>query len=108
MRNGTSIDPDEMLRDEFVVEILRYVVGHPGAKDTSRGIEKWWLSPGTLREGRRNIEERLALLVSKGWLIGRCSPRAETIYSLNESCLPEIKSFLESLETATRPAAVER
>jgi hypothetical protein len=95
MRNGTSIDPDEMLRAEFVVEILRYVVGHPGAKDTSRGIEKWWLSPGTLKEGRRNVEERLDLLVSMGWLIGRSSPRAETIYSLNESRLPEIKLFLE-------------
>ncbi len=95
MREGTSIDPDEMQRDAFIVEILRYVVGHPGAKDTSRGIEKWWLSPGTLREGRWNIEERLDLLVSKGWLIGRCSSRAETIYSLNESRLPEISEFLK-------------
>ena len=95
MRNGTSLDPDEMLRDEFIVEILRYVVGHPGAKDTRRGIEKWWLSPGALREGKRNIEERLESLVSRGWLIGRRSPQAETIYSLNESRLPEIKSFLE-------------
>jgi len=95
MHNGTSIDPDEMLRDELVVEILRYLVGHPGAKDTRRGIEKWWLAPGTLREGRRNIEERLDSLVSRGWLIGRRSPQAETIYSLNESRLLEIKSLLE-------------
>lgn len=28
---------------EFVFEILRYQVGHPKAKDTIDGVEKWWL-----------------------------------------------------------------
>lgn len=89
-----SSDPEELPRDEFVVEILRYVVTHPGAKDTISGIEKWWLSKSISREGKRKIEDSLNLLVSRGWLIGRCSPQAETIYSLNENGLPEIKEFL--------------
>ena len=87
-------DPEELPRDEFIVAILRYVVSHPMAKDTISGIEKWWLSESISREGKRKIEESLNLLVSKGWLIGRCSPQAETIYSLNENGLPEINEFL--------------
>jgi hypothetical protein len=83
-----------MPRDEFIVEILRYVVDHPRAKDTIEGIEKWWLSKSIGQEGKRKIEESLDLLVSKGWLIGRCSPQSKRIYSLNENSLPEIREFL--------------
>jgi hypothetical protein len=79
---------------EFVVEILRYVVAHPSAKDTVSGIEKWWLPRRISREGKRKIEESLELLVSKGWLIERGSPQSETIYSLNENGLEKIKDFL--------------
>ena len=47
---------DEPPRDEFVLQILRYVVAHPTAKDTVRGIEKWWLSKSLSREARKKIE----------------------------------------------------
>ena len=95
MSNRQSIDSERIPRDEFIVEILRYVVAHPGAKDTISGIEKWWLSGSLSREGKRKIEESLNLLVSKGWLIGRRSPQSETIYSLNGKSLPEINDFLD-------------
>lgn len=89
-----SIDSEVPPRDEFIVEILRYVTTHPGAKDTISGIEKWWLSKSISREGKQKIVDSLNLLVSKGWLIGRCSPQAEIIYSLNENGLAEINEFL--------------
>lgn len=89
-----SIHSEEMPRDEVILEILRYVVAHLTAKDTISGIEKWWLSESTSREGKRKIEESLNLLVAKGWLIRRCSPQSETLYSLNENSLPEINQFL--------------
>ncbi|MBA3357672.1 MAG: hypothetical protein H0U18_17375 [Pyrinomonadaceae bacterium] len=95
MRNGKSIDPEELPRDEFIVEILRYVVAHRRAKDTVSGIEKWWLSKSIGQGGKRKLEELLNLLVAKGWLIGRCSPQSETIYSLNENGLTEINEFLD-------------
>ena len=85
---------DEPAHDEFVLEILRYVVAHPTAKDTIQGIEKWWLSRGIGREGRTKMEQHLNLLVARGWLIGRGSPQSETIYSLNENRLAEINDFL--------------
>jgi hypothetical protein len=81
-------------RDELIVEILRYVVAHPRAKDTIDGIEKWWLSKSTRREGKRRTEETLNLLATKGWLIARSSPQSDTIYSLNENSLEEIHAFL--------------
>ncbi len=92
---GKSSHPEDLPRDEVIVEILRYVVAHPRAKDTISGIEKWWLSQSISREGKRKIEALLNLLVAKGWLIGRCSPQSETIYSLNEKELSEINAFLK-------------
>ena len=93
MDDDESNDTEKL--SEFVVDILRYVVAHPAAKDTVSGIEKWWLSPRLRREGKRKIGESLELLVSKGWLIERCSPQSETIYSLNEKGLSEINDFLK-------------
>ena len=84
---------EEIPRDDFVVEILSYVVAHPRAKDTISGIEKWWLSPELRGQGSKT-EHVLNLLVARGWLISRRSPQSETIYSLNESVVEEVKKFL--------------
>lgn len=85
-------DTEDM--SEYVVEILRYVVEQPTAKDTIRGIEKWWLSKSLSHEARSKLEQDLNLLVARGWLIGRGSPQSETIYSLNQNGLAEINEFL--------------
>lgn len=94
MTDANGSEMDEPPRDEFVLQILRYVVAHPTAKDTVRGIEKWWLSKNLSREAREKMEQHLNLLVARGWLIGRGSPQSETIYSLNENGLAEINEFL--------------
>jgi len=90
-----GLDSDEPPRSEMIVEILRYLVMHPSAKDTVNGIEKWWLSGRASRAGKLFTQESLNLLVAKGWLIARSSPQAEIIYSLNEDRLTEIVTFLE-------------
>jgi len=94
MRNANSSETEDPLRDESVLEILRYVVAHPTAKDTITGIEKWWLSKSIGCEARTKMEQHLNLLVARGWLIARGSPQSETIYSLNENDLAEINEFL--------------
>jgi hypothetical protein len=86
---------DDPPRDEMIVEILRYLVMHPSAKDTVKGIEKWWLSGRAGRGGKLSTQEGLNSLVSKGWLIARSSPQSEIIYSLNEDRLTEIVTFLK-------------
>lgn len=88
---------NETTRDELIAEILRYVLAHPDAKDTIDGIEKWWLSKSTKREGKRKAEEALNFLAAKGWLNARSSPQAETIYSLNENSAEEIDTFLKEI-----------
>jgi hypothetical protein len=95
MLNVKSIDSEEVPPNDVTIDILRYVVAHPSAKDTINGIEKWWLS-NISREGKRQITESLNLLVTKGWLVARRSPQSETVYSLNESSLSEIKEYLEN------------
>jgi hypothetical protein len=83
-------------RDELSLGILRYLLAHPRAKDTIDGIEKWWLPKSTSPEKKRRIEETLNWLAVKGWLIARSSPQSDTIYSLNENSLDEIRAFLEA------------
>jgi hypothetical protein len=95
MWNVNSLDSEEVPRNEVTIDILRYLVAHPSAKDTINGIEKWWLSKSIGREGKRQISESLNLLVAKGWLVARRSPQSETVYYLNESRLLEIKDYLE-------------
>ena len=85
----------EPLRDDLIIAILRYVVRHPRAKDTIKGIEKWWLSGSARQGGKLSTEEALHLLVTQGWLIARRSPQSETIYSLNEDRVTEITTFLK-------------
>ena len=94
MCNVTGSEIDETPGDELVVGILRYVTQHPTAKDTIDGIEMWWLPKGINREGKEKLQQRLDLLVSKGWLVGRRSPQSQTIYSLDENGLSQIEEFL--------------
>jgi len=90
-----GLSSDEPTQNRLIVEILRYVVRHPEAKDTLKGIEKWWLSGSEGRGGKLSTEEALKFLVDQGWLTARCSPQSETIYFLNEDRLSEIISFLK-------------
>jgi hypothetical protein len=70
MDNEQTIDTQELSR-ELVVEILRYLVAHPKAKDTASGIEKWWLPASGRKAG--SVQESLKVLVAKGWGIERSS-----------------------------------
>ena|SRR5215217_4970187 len=88
---GSHIEPP---RDEIVLGILHYVTEHPTAKDTIDGIEMWWLPKRIARESKETLQQRLNLLVTKGWLIERRSPQSQTIYSLNEDATAEINEFL--------------
>ncbi|PYS73119.1 MAG: hypothetical protein DMF69_05725 [Acidobacteria bacterium] len=91
MDNEKTIDTDETSR-ELVVEILRYLVVHPKAKDTLNGILNWWLTGLGVKTSK--VEQSLESLVSQGWLIARSSPQSETIYSLNENVVDQIQKFL--------------
>ena len=94
MDNEKRTDLDN-LSPEFISEILRYLVVHPKAKDTVRGIERWWLSQNVSVETKRKLEDSLDFLVAKGWVVERRSAQSPTLYSLNEAALDQIKKFLD-------------
>ncbi len=91
MDNEKTTDTESSSR-ELVVEILRYLVAHPKAKDTLHGILNWWLSG--LGAKASSVEDSLEFLVAQGWLLVRSSPQSGRIYSLNEVAIDQIKAFL--------------
>jgi hypothetical protein len=91
MDNEKTIDTEGSSR-ELVVEILRYLVAHPKAKDTLNGILTWWLSG--LGAKAKSVEDSLEFLVARGWLSVRSSPQSGRIYSLNEVAIDQVKEFL--------------
>lgn len=79
--------------EQFIREILQYLVEHPDAKDTGEGIFKWW-SPDGHKWGRREVQAALDLLISKGWLTKRGTIPSKEIYGINRDRLQDIENFL--------------
>ena len=78
-------------------EILRYLTEHPEAKDTAGGILEWWLSNRRMRLGKLEIEEILAVMVQKGWLIERKTGTTSKIYGVSPERIDEIEDLLAEL-----------
>jgi len=51
--------------------ILRYLQGHPDAKDTLEGIAQWWLLKEWTERKYNQIESSLSDLVARGLVIER-------------------------------------
>jgi hypothetical protein len=83
--------------DETLIRlILQYLIDHPDAKDTSEGIQKWWLPEGHSDRSRDEVQSALNLLSSKGWVTKRGRIPSKEIYGINKDCISEIRSFLLS------------
>lgn len=77
-------------------EILAYLVSHPDAKDTVRGILHWWLSDadgGKLQP--LMVENALDSLVARNW-ITQSGMEKDAVYGLEINHLAEIREFLSS------------
>jgi hypothetical protein len=76
--------------------ILEYLIAHPDAKDTLRGILRWWLPgpPHTWEEGE--VQKTLEGLVAKGWLTQRQTTASQILYGLNQQKRAEILAFLRT------------
>ena len=82
------------IREIVMREILRYLIEHPGAKDTLTGINKWWLVINEGEWGKAVVQEALDLLVERGWLTVRRMFSLRRIYGLDPTRLEEIRAFL--------------
>jgi len=80
-------------------EILYYLIEHPDAKDTMKGILKWWMPKGYVERGAKEIQQALDDLVMQGWLTTWAKDfQKERIFGVNKTRLTEIKAFLWELE----------
>ena len=78
--------------------ILRYLQGHPDAKDTLEGIAQWWLLKEWTERKYDQIEDSLSDLVSRGLVIERRREGMPPYYWLNRAKQDEITEFLKTKE----------
>jgi hypothetical protein len=74
--------------------ILRYLQGHPDAKDTLEGIAQWWLLKEWTERKYNQIEAGLSDLVSRGLVIERRREGMPPYYWLNRAKQDEITQIL--------------
>jgi hypothetical protein len=78
----------------LIRHILQYLMAHPEAKDTLRGILQWWL-PGDFGAWEAGeVQEALDALVTRGWLTWRDLTPSHSLYGMNREKLEEIERFL--------------
>ncbi len=82
--------PDEL--SNAARDLLRYLLDHPTARDTVKGIHEWWL----WRYSLTTVEKATAALAEKGWLRSYEFTPGVRIYGLNEAARREVRAFLES------------
>ncbi len=87
-------------RWRVIREILFYLIEHPNAKDTMKGILKWWMPNGHLERGGKEIQPALNYLVSQGLLkiCPKVLQKDLIIYGVNKGRLNEIRAFLRVTE----------
>jgi hypothetical protein len=77
-------------------QILRYLLGHPGARDSAAGIRVWWLQPGC-EATAAEVEDALEELVDRGWV--ETSGEGDVIlFGLVPSASSEIREYLAAGE----------
>ena len=79
---------------DFGHSILDYLVRHPDAKDTLKGVLTWWIP--TVPHDERNeqaVVKALEDLVTRGWVLKR-DTSTQPIYGLNRTHLEDIRKFL--------------
>ncbi|MBC7901552.1 MAG: hypothetical protein H7070_16035 [Saprospiraceae bacterium] len=82
-------------RTQVSHEILRYLLRHPDAQDTLKGISEWWLLEERLIQKYTEVEEALVKLVSRGFVLAKRTPESGTLYCLNKGKANVIKKIIE-------------
>ncbi len=90
----------ECTRQRVIRGILLYLIEHPDAKDTMKGILKWWMPNGYLERGGKEIQQALDYLVLKGWLTTcpKVLQKDLIIYGVNKGRLDKITAFIRESE----------
>jgi len=71
------------LRDRVARHILRYLLEHPTAADSAKGIRLWWLRDGN-EVTEAMIGEVLETLVKREWLVTHGKETETRIYAFDD------------------------
>ena len=83
--------------DWILVSILRYLLDHPEAADTARGVREWWLAG--LAASERDVEKALQVLEARRWVRVKRMNDGQALYEANVEFLGAIRKEIE-LEAA--------
>jgi hypothetical protein len=81
-------------KEELAEEILRYLIDHPNAQDTLKGIVTWWLLERTIKHQTALVREALEKLVADGLVIAQQGSDSQTHYKINRQRRRKIISLL--------------
>jgi hypothetical protein len=81
-----------------ISHLLSYWLEHPAAKDTLRGIRRWWLPGHVSAWDEDAVQAALDTLVARGWVVQRRLTLSQTLYALNQDQIEAIRTFLDELE----------
>ena len=89
--------PDQMneKKEELAEEILQYLVDHPNAQDTLKGVVSWWLLERTIKHQTALVKEVLDNLVADGLVIAQQGSDSQTFYKINRRRRRKIISLLQ-------------
>lgn len=89
--------PDQMneTKEQLAAEILQYLIDHPNAQDTLKGVVNWWLLERTIKRRTALVKEVLDKLVADGLVIEQHGSDSQTLYKLNRRRRRKIISLLQ-------------
>ena len=82
-------------RQMVIRHVLHYLIERPDAKDTIRGILRWWLPRSVKIWDEAEVQSALDTLVAKGWVTQRKMSPSQSLYGLNQDGLEDILAYLE-------------
>jgi hypothetical protein len=82
-------------RSHISLEILDYLVEHPGAQDTADGIAQWWILERCVKRHAPVVDQAIELLVEKGLIIARKAKDSKIHYRINRRKAGEISQLLK-------------
>jgi len=82
---------------EIARAILRYLQGHPEAKDTLEGIAQWWLLREWNERRVAEVERAVSFLVSEELVLQTSRTGLPPYYQLNDEKGREISDILKAL-----------
>jgi hypothetical protein len=87
--------------DRVLEGIVKYMVGHPDAKDTVQGIATWW-QPGSELWTVAELDEALTILGARDWVVTRDLGRGARLYGANVRRLGEMRQYLADIEGSSQ------